>query len=315
MQHKLGKMETDCTIASLVTVYPNKNFLGITYSVYCPLIVISNLVLITAFIVTKQATKNTSNLLIMCVSFSDLVNGAVIMPMFAYIYFNPDTDNTCTIAKVLIVLGGTLVNFSAILTVLLAIDRYLHMNPDIQNKSSKITKVLKISNIGYLVTILFSLILAGFLIGTILGASHPKILLIVNIISFLATTLYILLVTWLYIKGYKRIQGFTDTNPVYQGSGEQPKYVRNLYKTVLILVLLVSATFIPNAIAQGTLTTLILIDVDYNKTIVTYFLQFSGTIIYINNFTSSLVVFYLNKQAKTWILKTFRFNIFVNDND
>ena len=295
----------NCVAAeSILGGFPHAILYSVVILVYSPIIVIINLALIISFIATKQATKNTSNFLIMCLSFSDLVQGTVILPMFAYILFNGDSNDICTTTKVLLILGGAFGNFSAILTVLVAIDRYLHMNPKIQVKSSLITTVFKVSNIGYLVMTVFIVVVSFAILSTMLLASRSLIMAFIGIFSVAGISIYISTTTCLYISGYRRIRSFTDQNPVYQetgASGEQPKYVKNLHKTVLILVLEVFATYLPYSIAQGIVLALQVGKVPYNTTAFAYCIEISGMLMHSNHFVNGLVVLYFNDKARAWI--------------
>ena len=116
--------------------------------------IILNLTLIVSFIATRQVTKNTSNILIFALSLSDLATGVVSMPLVASILLDKKAVDLCIKSKVFIILSGN-GQYSVLLTVLLAVDRYLHMNPNIQNRPSLMRKILKKPNIYYSMTSLF----------------------------------------------------------------------------------------------------------------------------------------------------------------
>ncbi len=55
--------------------------IGAIYGIYCPVIITINVVLIVSFFATKQSMQNTSNLLTICLSISDSLIGAIVMPL------------------------------------------------------------------------------------------------------------------------------------------------------------------------------------------------------------------------------------------
>ena len=287
--------------------FPHVSFYSIVLIIYCPIVVILNTVLIIAFIATKEAVKNTSNLLIMCISFTDLLNGAAIMPLFVYILNNIDRKDICSIASVVMVAGGTLGSINFMLTTLLAIDRFLHMNPNIQNRPSLLRRVLKISNVGYIIVaeVIVAFTFAG--LGVIFLTSKNKVLAFLGPAEVLGAALYVSIVTGLYVKGYKRIRTFTDENPVYQESGEQPNYIKSLYKTVLVLVVLVSVSYLPYCLAQGIGYILISTKMSPSSDAFAYFNEISYLVTYSSYFTNCLVILYFNKKANTWVLRNLRF--------
>ena len=294
--------------------YPHTLFYSIIIIMYCPIIVTLNAIVIAAFVATKQAAKNTSNLLILCVCFADLINGATIMPLFVYLLHNIDRKDSCIIAKLLFTVGGTLGNASAMLTSLIAVDRFLHMNPNIQNQPSLLRRIFKSSNIVYIVIIVSIIGFTSSGLGTILPTSQSAMMILLGPFAVFGIAVYVSLVTCLYVVGYKRISNFTIENPVYHESGEQPEYIKNLYKTVLILVLLVCVSFLPYCLAQGVTYILLITKVPLSLTTRAYFTEISGLIIHANYFTNCLVVLYFNKKAKVWILRKFKISATADDN-
>ena len=292
-------------VKALLTIYPNINIFVSAFSIMSPVIVILNVLLIVSMIATKQATKNTSNLLVICLSISDLITGGINFPMLAHILLNTDNKISCISAKVASILGSSFGNLSAIITALIAVDRYLHMNPNIQDRPSMIYKIFKLSNIPYLVAFIFILILSVSVVSALI--INPQILAFIYILNFTVLMIYILLVTFFYVKGYKRISSFANDNPVYSETGVHPQYVKSLYKTVLVLVLLVCATYLPYSLIQGIMVILAALQVPYTKsTALMQFVAFTQLILFSGGFTNCLVVLYNNKKVKRWIFKKVR---------
>ena len=188
----------------------------------------------------------------------------------------------------------------------MAADRYLHMNPNIQHRPSVLKKVFKLPNVIYLVAIVLILILS-FSALVVLIAMNEQIMGIIGLSSACGTTIYFLSITCLYVRGYKRISTFTDNNPVYHEAGQQPKYVKSLYKTVFVLVLLACATYLPYSLINGmTVMLTILGGTEAENTALMYLLGIAQLILFSSGFTNCLVVFHYNKQVKRWIFRKLR---------
>ena len=273
---------------------------------FSPIAILLNLILIISFISTHQLTQNISNLLICVLSFSDLIVGVVSMPLKSSILLNITSNNYCTKINILIFFN-CFQNFSAMLTVLLAIDRYLHMNPCIQSRPSKLRKLMEKPKIYYLIISLFiiCLLLFGFN-----GFYNSEMLMYAAIITSLSLlSIHIIIITFLYARGYLRIRKFTDSNPVYcdndGSSASTPDYVRRLYKTVLVLILLALFQYVSYCLVWITATVLLLLE----KVKVSMFVtvgEFSALFMYAGCITNCFAVLHFNKQARHWILKQLR---------
>ena len=91
-----------------------------------------NIILIASFIGTKQINKNTTNFLILITSANDLLLGCLSLPTIAIgIYVH----NLCSLFMKGFLALSTLGMYSALLTTQVALDRYLHMDPNVLNTS------------------------------------------------------------------------------------------------------------------------------------------------------------------------------------
>ena len=266
--------------------------------------VLLNLTLIISFIATRQVTKNTSNILIFVVSISDLATGAVTMPLTASLLLNVNTEDFCTKSKVLLIAIANS-HFSVVLTVLLAMDRYLHMNPNIlNNHGSRIKNIFKIPNIYYMMIIIFIFLLSAFTILLFDINTTLKRVIVLFFVYIIAVNM--LIIVCLYTRGYLRIRKFTDNNPVYNESGGSthttPDYVRRLYKTVLVLILLAFFQYVPLCVVQIIAQILLKRNVNGFPTIFSYFFEFASLSSNAGCFTNCVAVLYFNNQAKNWIL-------------
>ena len=308
-------MMAKCALITLMeTGYPHHLFNSVLLSAISVMTVLLNLITIIAFAATKEAVKNTSNLLIFCVSFVDFTYGIAIMPLYVYVMNSLDSIDICIVVKILFAGGGSLGSSSAMLKALTAVDRFLHMNPNIQNQPTRLHRIFKISNIGYIVilVVLVASTISG--LGTTLATSTSTMMIVLGPGVVLCITIYVSIVTGLYIKGYRRIRTFTEESSVYQECGEQPTYVKSLYKTVLVLVLLLCVSYIPYSIAQAIIYIIYSMNLDLNIKAHAYSIEILGLLAHTNYFTNCLAVLYFNKRAQSWIFKKFRIHAMQNDN-
>ena len=292
-----------CTTLSQITKYFEHEVVFATFLLtFSPVTVLGNITLIASFIATRQVTQNTSNILIFVLRFSDLAIGAICMPLKAGIFLNVAARDLCMKFKML-QLFNAVEHFSVLLTMLLAIDRYLHMDPDIQRHPSKLKMLFKKPNIYYIMILasLFCILVSSF------TAFYDSNILInaTRSLSLALLSFSIIFLTCLYTKGYLRIRHFADNNPVYHEtggpSGSTPDYVRRLYKTVLTLILLTFIQYVPYCLICITIGLFYAATEVNNHIISTYFFEVSVLIMYAGCFTNCFAVIYFNKQARHWI--------------
>ena len=130
------------------------------YAIYCPVIITINIVLIVSFFATKQSMKNTSNLLIVCLSISDSLIGAVVIPVLIIKLLWFDTEKHCSIVPVFFSLDYLFGGISLTMTMLLAIDRYNHMKPNVLENESKLDKLFKRPRIYFLIFVCIAFFIA-----------------------------------------------------------------------------------------------------------------------------------------------------------
>ena len=256
--------------------------------------VILNSSLIAAFFATKQATKNTSNIIIISISISDLLSGIVGMPLFAYFSIVSRFNVTAAVTAVAFYLT------SEVFTVLLAVDRYIHMNPNF-NRESKIQRILSKPYIYFVLIVCVAYSSCGALLTFYWPspeyASHFA--LGGNISNVLAMSL----VAGLYFRGYNRIRHFAEDNPVYRnddGTTNQPRYVRKLFKTVLLLTVAMICTYSPVTIGNIAYFVYFAQKKPVPETI-SIFVNFAFVLAFANSSINSLIVFYHNDIAREWV--------------
>ena len=268
---------------------------------FSPITILFNLSLIISFIATRQVTQNTSNILIFALSFCDLTSGTIFMPLRANTLLNLNAGDFCIKAKLLVMLSSN-GQSSLILTSLIALDRYLHMNPDITNRPSRIRKILKRPNIYFVLAITF--IVTNTFSAVLAFTFHDSEISLFASIFTIMQSIQLVLVACLYAKGYLRIRKFADNNPVYnEPMGSTPDYVRKLYKTVLVIVALALIQHVPYCIVSIVLTAQHSPTQLSSHPVFSYFNDFATLSMHAGCFTNCLAILYFNTQARTWIFK------------
>ena len=111
----------------------------------------------------------------------------------------------------------------------------------------------------------------------------------------------------IYARGYLRIRRFVAENPVYQNRGEadsneSPEYLKELFKTVLLLVIVIVISYVP--MIATTLAATILSIVKHTDLKTTNYLIFAHTasiFLFANSFLNALIILYRNKKSKKWL--------------
>lgn len=293
-------------LGGLLDSIPHKVMFASILLALSPVSILLNLTLIISLVAAKQVTQNISSLLIFIMTLCDFVSGAVGMPLAGSILLDLTQNDVCIELRILIIVGG-FVTYSTILAALTAIDRYLHMNPNIRRDRSLVKHIFEKPTIYYLLVLVF-----------ICSISYPAIIafhMIRNqtldtVIGFISTgflVIYIVVTTCLYTRGYLRIRKFTDNNLIYGEAvgqnGRKPDYVRRLYKTVLALVLLACFHVLPLCLLKGSMVLAYFFKISVDTNILPYFFEISLLLFYTNCITNCLVIFHFNKTARHWIKK------------
>ena len=295
-----------CTeMSHIFSSIPHKEELASVLLAYCPAAILLNASLAISLIATKQVTQNSSHLLIFIITISDLISSTVGMPLAGTILLNTTAHNICIKVKVLVIING-LINFSAILAVLTAVDRYLHMNPKIQARSSLIKQIFKTPALYYLLIVAFIISFSSPATAAVFGKANRTANIMLALFSTGLLSSQIVVATCLYTKGYMRIRKFADNNPVYHEGGGQsgstPDYVRRLYKTVLALVLLALVHVFPLCLVTMTLSIGYISKTMDPRIGYAHLFEITLLLFYANCITNSIAVLHFNKRAKCWIL-------------
>ena len=306
-------MNRTCTgLLNLLESIPHKEGFAYVMLSMSPFAILLSLTLLLSLAATRQVTQNTSSLLIFIITLSDFISGALGMPLAADILLNQAAHGICTKLKIIVIIGGT-INFSTILAILTAIDRYLHMNPDIRGRTSRISQIFEKPVVYYLVVVVFFLSLLFPTLSLVFEKKDRKLDLAMGLFSTGQLTIYLLIVSCLYTRGYLRIRKFADSNPVYckkiGPTSSAPNYVRRLYKTVLTLILLACFHFLPLYFTSIAMVMVYIFNKDFDTRNLLQFYEIALLFFYAHGISNCVAVFCFNKRARTWIFNKTKIKI------
>ncbi len=294
MIYKLNRWETPAHM---------KVFGAILFT-YCPMIITINAFLISSIIATNQSLENTSNLLIVCLSGSDIAFGAIVLPLIATDHFWYNEPNVCALKTTSVVLQCFFYTNSTGITMLLATDRYLHMNPDFHQSPSRLAKFFKRPRI-FVLLLTVSLMSAALAIELHFCMMNGLNLHIYNTLFCAVLTLIsITLIVGLYTRGYMRIRRFVAENPVYanrEPNEESPEYLKQLFKTVLLLLIALTFSSLPALISSGWLAMAYFTSSSYPPSGSALLYEIMLLLLYTNGVTNAVIIFYRNKKSWKWM--------------
>ncbi len=286
---------------------------GVIYMMYAPVIVFVNALLIVSMIATKQSLKKSSNLLIVCLSSLDTLTGAIVMPILAVesIWYDFSwIDSLLMISWFLqIYFNGASIN----MTLLLALDRYVHMNPEFHRSPSKLSKLFKLPNI-YATIFALGLLPTGIVVGILISAyqKFPAYFSLCKSSYIVCLVLVAAFFVALYIRGYLRIRRYVANNPIYANNegpnaNEAPAYVNELFKTILLVLLSMTVFWLPTLLFYGVYsvtTNVATIEIHpYTYLICDLTVRL---LYYANSMANALIIFYRNKKSKDWLHAKFQ---------
>ena len=292
--------------------------LGAWYAVLAPLTVTVNCLLLASMIGSKQALSNTSHKLVTCTSIISLLSGASCMPLMAMTFLPYVMNGWLPVALQLI--GSFLFFLSSFVMVLMAVDRYIHMKASFAGRRSIFEKLLT----GRLILVPLSLcVMCSALVSVAsikfhtFGNIGKMVALVVMAVCHL---IFIPCIAVLYIRGYIRVKEFVQHNPVYnepfrQGNLEsssgsshagtqarvRPAYVRNLQKTVLILIITLMITHTPVALAGVIFPIIYATGKQPMK--LSEVIDVLSLFYYHHFIIHGLVVFKMNHRARDWLVR------------
>ena len=294
----------------------NRSVLEVLYIALAPATVIVNCLLITAMIGTRQALSNTSHVLIMCMSVVNTLSGALSMPLMAVMMSSYTVQGTLSVASQFI--GSFFFILSSLIMILMTIDRYLHMRTSLLKRESTFTRLFR----GKWIALpLIVCIVCSVLISVASIKLHKfgvAGIIVAMVIMSVLDLMFIPGIAILYIRGYIRVKKFAQQNPVYNDPSPQteaensqaarvkstefkPVYVRNLQKTVLLLIITLMITHTPLVLSSVMLPVFIIIGKQSNILLIIY--DVLTLIYYLHFLLNGLIIFKLNRKARLWLFE------------
>ena len=267
-----------------------------------------NIILIASFVGTKQINKNTTNFLIFITSANDLLLGCLSLPIIAIGIYVHDL---CSLFMKGFLALSTLGMYSALLTTQVALDRYLHMDPNVLNTSKWRKRFKKCFQKPQIYAcLLFSAIIAILYAWYIYKRMNAvnELQSILRLIEVVVGITGLSFLAGLYLKGYYGIKSHVTESCVHSNETSidlihRVRYLQNLSKTVLLLVLAMLLTYVPFCIANGIQAVTKLVK-GYSAT--KWFMLFytlSYLLMCSNGIFNSIIVLYRNKEAKRWLFQ------------
>lgn len=296
------------------------NFVAVVYIFMSVITIIVNLLLIAAMIWTKQASLNTSNILIMFMSSADVLNGALSFPLLAAVRLQH--FKSCSL-KIASEITTTFLGYlSSMAIVLLAFDRYLHIRTTVPLRESFLRKLFKRKRlvIPILAITVFSMSMSLLFWQFSKTGYTGKVSIGCAVIALKVTSICTIAI--FYVKGYRKVRRFVRTNPIYnsgienaglntrsESTKKEPVYLRSLQKTVALLVIALMATYIPQFATQSARVILILMGKQYEELLIVT--EIFNALLLFNSTFNSLIIFKMNKKARSWVYR--QMNIITNE--
>ena len=265
-----------------------------------------NILLISSFIGTKQINKNTTNLLIFITSINDLLSSCSLLPIIAFTIYRYDTNVKCTLFLTAFMALVALVRYSGLLTYLITIDRYLHMNPNVLTISKwreRVKKSFKRPQIYFVLS--SSAIIAALSSWYFYEVVHfsEEWQGVLQLIDAILGLLGMSTLSRLYFKGYSGIykhvvQSRLHSNETLADSSHRVGYLQNLSKTVLLLALTMLLTYVPFCIATGIKAVTSLVKAFPMTQGLMLFYSLCFPLMCSNGIFNSMIVLYRNKEAR-----------------
>ena len=201
--------------------------------------------------------------------------------------------------------------FSAILTYLISLDRHLHMHPNVLTTSKwreRLKKCFKRPQIYFvlLFSAMMAVLFSWYIYNVLYLDEEVQGVLLLN--ETILALLVCSIISGLYFKGYFGIQKHVAQSRVYSNetsgdSSHRGRYLQNLSKTVLLLVLALLSTHVPFYIANGIIAVTQLVKGFLVSKGLILFYTLGCTLLCSNGIFNSMIVMYRNKEAKQWVFR------------
>ena len=213
-------------------------------------IILSNLCVIVSLIKTKQRS-NTSSYLIIILSLSDCLTGCISVPLTIVLYTEYQKQTNCELQIATHFFASLFSIVSAFMTVLLAIDRYINIDPHLKYLGSRIKTWFSYPKINRIV--LFAVIGSLIISVTITIISFTVWLGLLFAIFCIGCYLLMLVPTLLYLHAYLKIKKYIRRSDLYNETESsltqrKLKFFNKFGKTVLLLLVALTILYGPKMV-------------------------------------------------------------------
>ena len=276
---------------------------GISIAVISFLTVGINFILIAALRKTKQL-NNSTNIYIFLLSLSDCLQGAVSMPLCAFLFLTYENQTKCQLvftAEALSLFHGS---FSGFVTLLIGVDRYMNIRPKFSEDNCCLKKLKTKCGSVTLTCLCFVWSVASVgLLNLEKNLGNALISIGVGTIDiFGVVTIYTL-----YIRMYVKIIRQVKTSVVYRKekvqkkSTEMPQYTRELAKTIFVIIIIIAACYLPFLLLHIYITNTGGITIS-NGLQFSYYLSLLP--ISVNASLNACIILYRNKRLQGYLRQT-----------
>ena len=266
-----------------------------------------NSLLIVSFIATKQSTSAT-NKLIVCLSVADLLNGIISFPLMLCLHFGYINKENCTLMVGTIVIIAAFTYNSSYIILLLAIERYTHMNS--KQLSSRSSKVFRSPTIYVVVAAIAAFSFGQSTSYVFLERSGRSGCIAARVISMLTPLIGLPAVAFVYIRGYmnvRRCVAAAVNNAdipanAYGTVNSRQNFVRRLQKIVYMLVISLLATYGLHMIANCIDVVSFISSSNDRDHYLVVILNLSLVVLHTHGTINCFIILHLNQVPREWII-------------
>ena len=281
---------------------------GIVFCFVAAYTVLVNIALIVSLVKTRQVNKK-SNVLILILSISDLVTGGVCLPFTVTMFIKYPFKRHC-ILEVIHQATEFFLVLSAYMTVTIAVDRYVNINPNLRNSGSGLPRIFSSSKIWLPLMITLGITSVTTAVHTVTYV-FAKEIHIIAVIAIMSLALFIFLTVFiLYLRFYFRIWQFTRASGLYSAgtsgnhASSSPRYVDKLGFTIFLILLTIIICYIPFLI----ITTYQAVRLRTNPASFTHtdyllYRIFFG-LFYLNSGLNAGIILFRNRKLRNYVLSS-----------
>ena len=272
--------------------------------------VIFNLSLIISLIKTKKLT-NTSKYLIMILSLSDCMTGCTIVPLAIVSFTKYQRQQVCQLEIPAQFLAFLFAFISYFMVILLAIDRYINIDPNLRHVNSRTQWCFSCPGVKFLVSTAIFLSIAISAAITVASAVSWYYLFIAVLCS--TNFLLMLIPTILYAHAYVKIKRHIRTSRIYIHNTNEDNRANNrisIYNkfgtTIFLLLLCFLIFYVPQLIIAIYTCVLLQTGSKLNQTQI-FLLSFTMLVSHLNSVVNALLIIHRDTKIKGYIFSSLRY--------